>query len=301
VPQLENVNRSEVNGGKSAVEVSVMAPRESNSTSSRGRIGPLSMQVLIPTKSVPPPPPKTVLPVELLERIVEYMPVQTQLRFARTSRPMRDMVYDDARWVAKLQAMGVWDEDDARRAAEEEMALRREALQRAGQEAVLGRTVTSTSATTTIFDVNIETKKLGLFPTTPVKVTGDLLDLQLDSPEAFGEFQSVAVGPEDNTADSASPLDIFSTVVSRRGLARSEFGRIYAILAPLYIDLTNANSMDDAKTFRHRQQPEERAKLLKVLELFGRANAVDNWTRCQRRMNLIIETFERQMITEFEE
>src|SRR5271169_5458793 len=120
-----------------------MAPRESNSSFSRGRIPPVSMAVLTPTRFLPTPTPKMSLPIELLEQIVDYMPVQTQLRFARTSHAMRDMVYDDTRWVTKLKDMGVWNEEDARRAVEEEIALQREAVQRAKEEAVLGRTVTT--------------------------------------------------------------------------------------------------------------------------------------------------------------
>ena len=92
-----------------------------------------------------------------------------------------------------------------------------------------------------------------------------------------------------------------SSVVSRRGQARLEFGKVYATLAALYIDLANSNSLDEAAIFRHRRQPEEQAKLLKVLELFGRARAVQDWTKCQKRIAWITETFERQMLTEFEE
>lgn len=218
---------------------------------------------------------------------------------------MRDMVYDDSRWVAKLKAMGAWNEEDARRAAEEELERQREAMHRARQESVLGRTVSNGTGSTTIFDVNVERKKVDLvMPVTPVKqMTGDLLDFsQFDSPEAFGDFQSVSVGEEDHrpSKSTVDPLSVLSLVVSRRGEARSEFGLVYAALAPLYIDLVNSNSMDESEALRQRKQPEEQTKLLKVLELFGRSRSVLDWTRCQKRMIWIKETFERQMITEFE-
>ena len=216
------------------------------------------------------------------------------------------MVYDDSRWVAKLKAMGAWNEEDARRAAEEELERQREAYQRARQESVLGRTVVNGTGSTTIFDVNIERKKVDMaMPVTPVKQmqTGDLLDFtQFDSPvEAFGDFQSVSIGQEGQSSQStADPLTVLSLVVSRRGEARSEFGTVYAALAPLYIDLVNSNSMDESKAFRHRKEPEEQAKLMKILELFGRSRSVPDWTRCQKRMSWFMETFEREMITKFE-
>jgi len=296
-----------------------MAPREPLRPSSRGRNAPvttktntptpgssLSMAILTPLKASRATPAKMFLPVEVLEQIVDYMPAQTQLRFARTNRTMRDMVYDDSRWVAKLKAMGAWNEEDARRAAEEELERQREAYQRARQESVLGRTVSNGTGSTTIFDVNIERKKVDLaMPAPPVTQiqTGDLLDFtQFDSPaEAFGDFQSVSAGQEDQPSQSMpDPLRVLSLVVSRRGEARSEFGIVYAALAPLYIDLVNSNSMDESKAFRYRKEPEEQAKLLKILELFGRSRSVPDWTRCQKRMTWFTETFERQMITEFE-
>lgn len=279
-----------------------MAPREPNSSSSRGRFPPVTMQILTPTRAPLLTPPKMSLPIELLEQIVDYMSVQTQLRFARTSHAMRDMIYDDTRWVTKLKAMGCWNEEEARIAVEEEITARREVIQRAKEEAILGRPVANGGGSTTLFDVNVERKRMETLLVTPARITGDLLDFQSDSPEAFGEFQSVSpLGFEEKSVETVNPLNILSSVVSRRGQARSEFERVYTTLAPLYIDLANSNSLDEAVAFRHRRQPEEQAKILKVLELFGRAMAVDNWTKCQKRIAWITETFERQMLTEFEE
>ena len=272
----------------------MMAPREPNPSTSRGRIGPVSMQVLRPTRPPSRPPSKMSLPIGLLEQIVDYLPVQTQLRFARTNHTMRDLIYDDTRWVSKLKAMGVWNEEEARRAAEEEINQRREAIQRAKQEAVLGRSITN--GATTLFDADVEGRIIGALAVTPFKTGVGLLD---DTPEAFGEFQSVSSAAE-KPVDTFSPLRVLSSVLSRRGQARSEFGKVYATLAPLYIDLANSNSIDDAAIFRHRRQPEEQAKLLKVLERFGRAKAVDEWTRCQKRIRWITEAFERQILTDFE-
>jgi recyclin-1 len=279
-----------------------MAPRDSTASLSRGRPPAVSMQVLTPSRVFSPPPPsKMSLPIELLEQIVDYLPVQSQLTFARTSRAMRDMIYDDSRWVSKLKAMGAWNEEEARRAAEEEITRRREATQRARQEAVLGRTVTN-GTNTTIFDASVESKKIPAIPVTPVKNTDDLLDFSFDSPEAFGDFQSVSTDTLiEKPMDSAAPLRALESVVSRRGEARQEFGKAYEVLAPLYINLTNSNSLEQSVAFRHRKLPEEQAKLLRVLELFGQSRAVDNWTRCQKRIAWITETFERQALTEFEE
>ncbi|OAA64520.1 secretion pathway protein sls2 [Niveomyces insectorum RCEF 264] len=68
---------------------------------------------------------KPVLPAEILATILDYLPVPDLLRFARVSRRMREMVYDDTRWIARLQSMGCWNEAEARRRFEEAMAKRR--------------------------------------------------------------------------------------------------------------------------------------------------------------------------------
>jgi recyclin-1 len=277
-----------------------MAPREPASSTSRGRTA-VSMEVLTPTRILPPQHAKMALPVELLQEILEFCPVQTQLRVARTSHAMRDMVYDDARWVAKLKVMGAWNEEDARRTAEEEIVRRREAQQRAREEAVLGRAVTN-GHTTTLFDAAVETKRIAPLPVTPVKTGGDLLDFQADSPDGFGEFQSVQPPPPKlKPSDPSTPLTVLSSVVSKRGRARYEFGRVYKVLAPIYINLANSNSLEESTAFRNLRKPEDQAKLLKVLESFGRSRAVDSWTKCQKRIAWVMETFEREALTEFEE
>jgi recyclin-1 len=242
----------------------------------------LTPTVLTPSKPLPPAPTKMALPVELLEHVLSYLPVPDQLLFARTSRSLRDMVYDDSRWIARLKSMGVWNEDEAKSLAEEELVLSAEAEKKAREEAVLRRQV--------VFDAAIERKKFQ---------GGDLLDLQVE--EAFGEFQSVTMETAASPVEGMSPLKVLEGVVSRRGQARYEFGRVYEVLAPLYIALGKANGLDDIPAFKHRQKLEEQGSLLRVLELFGQARAVDNWEKCQKRIAWITETFERQMITEFEE
>ncbi|SPQ21139.1 4ce2aee9-f633-4cda-a6bb-fda4632c6246 [Thermothielavioides terrestris] len=70
---------------------------------------------------------KPVLPAEILAAILDYLPVADQMRVARVSRRMREMVYDDSRWVARLRSMGCWDEAEARRRFEEAVLRRRRA------------------------------------------------------------------------------------------------------------------------------------------------------------------------------
>ena len=297
-----------------------MAPRElPSSPSSRGRIPPppplkpppLSMAVLTPTKLSPPPlpfspsPSKLSLPLPIIQQIIDYLPCPTLLTFARTNHAMKDLVYEESRWVTKLQEMGVWDEEEARIAAEEENNAKRKREERITQEAVLGRklslantALTPMPVTTTIFDASVEEEKTKFQKAIP---NGDLLDFDVPTPdEGFGEFISVN-GAANEEADQVDPLIVLSNVVPKMGYARKEFGKVYKCLAPLYMDLCQSASLDSAKAFRNRKQLEEQAQLLHIFELFGRTDSVDDWTRCQKRIAWITETFERQTLTEFEE
>src|SRR6187549_1974954 len=94
-------------------------------------------------------------PAEILVHILDYLPVADQLRFARTSHRMRDMVYDDTRWVARLQSMGVWNEAEARRRFEEAVKRRREAAKAPQKPAQPGQR----QSTITLFDASAEEKK----------------------------------------------------------------------------------------------------------------------------------------------
>lgn len=47
--------------------------------------------------------------------------------FARTSKRMQEMVYDDTRWVQRLKSMGCWNDVEAKQRFEEAMRRKTEA------------------------------------------------------------------------------------------------------------------------------------------------------------------------------
>ena len=53
--------------------------------------------------------------------VLDLLPVPDLMRIARTSKRMQEMVYDDTRWVALLQQMGMWNEAEARQNTEAAM------------------------------------------------------------------------------------------------------------------------------------------------------------------------------------
>ncbi|EMD90941.1 hypothetical protein COCC4DRAFT_112698, partial [Bipolaris maydis ATCC 48331] len=80
---------------------------------------------------------KAVLPAELINTILDYLPVADMFNFARTSKRMREMVYDDTRWQQRLRSMGCWNEAEAKQRFEEAMKKKLQA-QRAEDARIAG-------------------------------------------------------------------------------------------------------------------------------------------------------------------
>ncbi|KAF4455246.1 Sls2 protein [Fusarium austroafricanum] len=226
---------------------------------------------------------KANLPAEILVTILDYLPVADQLRFARTSHRMRDMVYDDTRWVTRLKSMDCWDEAEARRRFEEAVRRRRESANAAAKQ-VKGIASPAQPAGTTLFDASLEEAKN--------RAVADIRD----------GFETMAVGASTNPAEDPSAyLDVFKRVRSIRGGARHEYGKIYGALAPFYFDLARAKSHADPIVFQAFRDPEKQAQMLANLKRFANSD----WsTGCQEReekLSTMMGIFESAVLREFEQ
>ena len=77
---------------------------------------------------------KAVLPAEIIATILDYLPIPDLLSFARTSKRMQEMVYEDSRWVRRLKSMGVWNDGEARKRFEDALRARREMMRIKAEE-----------------------------------------------------------------------------------------------------------------------------------------------------------------------
>ncbi|KAM0265488.1 hypothetical protein ACHAPA_007796 [Fusarium lateritium] len=232
---------------------------------------------------------KANLPAEILVTIIDYLPVADQLRFARTSHRMRDMVYDDTRWVSRLKSMGCWDELEARRRFEEAVRRRRESANAATKQAkgIAGPAqpaAATTTTTTTLFDASLEEAKN--------RAVADIRD----------GFETMAVGASSNPAeDPAAYLDVFKRVWSIRGGARHEYGKIYAALAPFYFDLARAKSHADPIIFQAFRDPEKQAQMLANLRRFAHSDWSPGCHEREEKLQSMIGIFESAVLREFEQ
>jgi recyclin-1 len=229
-----------------------------------------------------------ILSSEILVRILDYLPVSDAVRAARASRRMREMVYDDTRWVARLKSMGCWDEVEARRRFEEAVRRRREAAERANGAAAAGiGTAAPKQTSTTIFDAAEEEKRRRQIP--EVRVDG---------------FETMTLGPaqpKDPMQDPAALLEVLKNAKSIRGYARQEYGKIYGALAPFYFDLARAKSHADPIIFKVFKDPERQARMLANLQSFAKSDWAEGWPQREEKLTTMTNIFESAVLREFEQ
>ena len=258
---------------------------------------------------------KPVLPAELIATILDYLSVPDLLRFARVSRRVREMVYDDTRWIQKLKAIGVWNEAEARQRVEDAMKRKVEA-QRAKEVEEAKRTGVNlqgsingiagggrpNTANVTLFDAGAEESKYRRslerpqVQTTP-KRKGTL-------PDGFDDLTISPSSPAQAAAKAWDPsiaLNVLSRVKSIRGYARQEFGKVYGALGPLYMNLSCSKGHSDAIIFRTYRDPEQQAQILSSLKQFARCDSALGWMEREQKLDSMIGVFENAVLREFEQ
>jgi recyclin-1 len=246
---------------------------------------------------------KPSLPAEILVMVLDYLPVPDQFRFARASRRLREMVYDDTRWVARLKSMGCWDELEARRRFEEVLRRRRDTLGGAGGGGGggggsgaadrPGQQSNGAPATTTLFDAAEEEKRQ---------------QKKVDEVAAGFETVKITTQPpapprvkKDPFSDPDALLAVIKNARSIRGHARQEYGKIYGALAPFYFDLVNARSHADPIVFKVFRDPERQAAMLSNLKTFGKSDWSSGWQAREDKLAQMTAIFESAVIREFEQ
>ena len=223
---------------------------------------------------------------------------------------MREMVYDDTRWVQRLQLMGCWDENEARKRAEAARRKRSETLQSIHQEEAkrTGIGVNGTANGTngperperpsiTIFDA---TKEVG---GREEKTTIDSLGAVTSIEDGF---DAIEISPQRKpipykSQDTASRIDIFARVCSLRGFARQEYGKVYGALGPFYLDAIRCENHTHAAVFRTYRDPAQQARMLANISKFSNSDMSEGWQKRKEKLNACIEAFEMAVFKEFEQ
>ena len=227
--------------------------------------------------------------------------------FARTSKRMQEMVYDDTRWVQRLKSMGCWNDVEAKQRFEEAMRRKTEA-QRLEEAQRTGASQQGGGAGLGIGGIEPPRGSMTLFDADE--------DIQRQSSELKGRgrsstldkgFNDMTLTPTFNGAPARSPmidpqaaLRVISGVRSIRGKARQEYGKVYGALAPYYFDLARSNSHTDPALFRTYRDPEQQALMLNQLRTFAKSDYAQGWNQREEKLNTMTGIFENAVLREFE-
>ncbi|TKA65833.1 hypothetical protein B0A49_08635 [Cryomyces minteri] len=265
--------------------------------------------VLAPLRATTIIDSKPVLPAELISTILDYLPVPDLLRFARTSRRMQEMVYDDTRWIQRLKSMGCWNEAEARQRFEESMRRKLEAQRtREAEEArrtgvglsgsvngIAGGGSGQGQMSTTLFDAGVEEERIRKSRERPPQRQ------RRATADGFDDMMPATNGHEQTAWNPKVALSVLKNARSIRGYARQEYGKIYGALAPLYLDLTMSKGQSDPAIFRTYRDPEQQAQMLAQLRTFIKSDMAQGWQQREEKLESMIGIFENAVLREFEQ
>jgi recyclin-1 len=247
---------------------------------------------------------------ELINTILDYLPVADMFRFARTSKRMQEMVYDDTRWIQRLKSMGCWNDLEAKKRFEDSMRRKLEA-QKAEETRRTGVALNGNAngippggdgqprVSMTLFDAALEEdmqRKSHDHQSRPRATTLDrgFSDMSLGPTGA-------PVVPPATLVDPQAALQVISRVRSIRGMARQEYGKVYGALAPYYFDLSRSTSHTDPILFRTYRDPEQQAHMLAQLKTFAKSDYAQGWYQREEKLDTMIGIFENAVLREFEQ
>jgi len=256
---------------------------------------------------------RAILPAELINTILDYLPVPDIFTFARTSKRMQEMVYDDTRWIQRLKSMGCWNDREAKQRFEEGMRRKLEA-QRADEARRTGvmpgehgngipGVDALPQASMTLFDASIEQELLRKSMDPIARPRATTLEEGFNSMALTppGALASASASASAYPADYHSAVTILSKVRSIRGSARQEYGKVYGALAPFYFDLERSTTHTDPVLFRTYRDPEQQARMLAQLKLFARSDYAQGWSQREEKLNTMTGIFENAVLREFEQ
>lgn len=281
--------------------------------------GPQNTSILNTLRATEMIDTKAALPAEIIVTILDYLPVSDLMRFARASSRMREMVYDDTRWVARLKSMGLWNELEARRRFDDAVRRRKEAQEREAKERAAAAGATSQPATdagrqvgaakrqsaAVFFDASIEQERRRR-TSTLAKASAPPTTL----PELRDGFETLAVTGNsqlpkqplsDPLQDPEDYLQVLKNVKSVRGHAREEYGKVYGALGPFYFDLVRAKSHADPALFKAFRDPERQAQMLANLHVFSKSDWASGWAQREEKLTRMTNIFESAVLREFEQ
>ncbi|KOC09340.1 secretion pathway protein [Aspergillus flavus AF70] len=223
---------------------------------------------------------RAALPAEIMSSVLDYLSPVDLIRVARSSKLLREIAYDDTRWVQWLRRMGCWNELEARKHVEEAFGTI------ADVESVRQKEAAEQSQRSSLVGTDTENK-----PQISLKSLSDGFDqITLSTPATTGNS---------NELEDDSVLGALQQVRSVRGEARNEYGKVHAALAPFYNDITTEGASPDNLLFKKYTDPQHQARILFQLQSFAKCDLTEGWHERLSHLQEAISMFETAAIKEF--
>ncbi|PYH36851.1 exocyst complex component Sec10 family protein [Aspergillus neoniger CBS 115656] len=223
---------------------------------------------------------RAILPAEIMSSILDYLSPVDLIRVARSSKLLREMAYDDTRWVQKLKRMGCWDEVEARKHTEE--------------------TFGTIADVRTVEQQEVEDAQAPHGEPAPNVSRSSRADLQSIS-DGFDQINLTTSANADisDGSDSDPVIGALKQVKSVRGDARQEYGKVHAALAPYYNDIVTNGPSPDSLLFKNYTDPQHQAQILSQLQSFSECDADEGWRGRLEQLQSAVSMFEISAIKEF--
>lgn len=228
---------------------------------------------------------KPFLPIELIAQIVDHLNAADMVRFARVSRKMHEMIYDDARWVQRLKKMDVWSEVEARRT-------------RGGRLSVSQSERKSTIDHSLVNGKGRPELNINGLPASPRKPFSVAQARDFDGFDMIS-FSGPTLEAVNSPATKEETLRALGNVKSVRGQARQEYGKVYKALNPFYIDAIHAVSYQSTRIFSIFTLPEQRALMFTNIRTFAMSDLSPGTGIREQRIRELITQYDTAALLEF--
>lgn len=226
---------------------------------------------------------KPFLPIELISQVVDHLDAIDTIRFARVSRKMHEMAYEDDRWIQRLRRMGCWNEAEARRL-------------------LGGRTngFVSTGGRKTTIESSLVNGKGRPAIHVHADTSSPAKSALKQSRDGFDTISLTASAPTAaNTDNPDSALSALTHVRSIRGQARQEYGKVHKLLYPYYSDALRASRYDQTLIFTHFTQPSQRADMFTNIRTFSRNDISPGYKVREEQIHCLITQYDTAALLEF--
>ena len=219
---------------------------------------------------------------------------------------MREMVYDDTRWVQRLQLMDCWNEIEARRRAE----AARQKFSGAAPVVEPKRVGIGVNGVNGLVKLVKDVERPAPKSTTLFDADGDQSPRKINgnrrgTADGFDATVLAPTSPQEpfspyKSSDTSSALTVFSKVRSMRGFARQEYGKIHGAIAPFYDNAIASKGHTDAIVFRTYRDPNQQAQMLSNMSRFAKSDISLGWLVRVGKLEALKDAFATAVVREFE-